>query len=159
MPDQKVEPNMDITEGGYVAIKSDTDASSRPHTAKDAVHLRRAVTARDCEMADPIFLSSPTQGRIEGIFMATSYQRLPHGAQGQLDQPWVFTSWSYMGQGSASDLQDSTAGTPIVIQHGGVLGFFRYAPVTGQMVDWCAGTAFEHVDEGFTLVDTDGAQD
>jgi len=46
-------------------------------------------------------------------------------------------------------------GSAILNENGDVLGFFRYAPKSGVMIDFCMGIAAQELlDRGFTLVDT-----
>ena len=103
--------------------------------------------------------SSPDRGCISGTLMRGSYQRVPSDDHGLPDQNWIYTTWYYMGQDSANALPDGMCGSAIWCEDGDVIGFFRYAPKSGAMKDWCAGIAADELtNRGFTLVDTSNRQ-
>ncbi|KAK2802807.1 hypothetical protein FQN50_007213 [Emmonsiellopsis sp. PD_5] len=109
----------------------------------DSIQLKRLASAKDLLAGECVFLDSPDTGCLAGNFMMTSFQRVASSTteqqQQQQEEQWVFTIWDYMGQDSASDLPDGMGGSAIWNEDGDVLGFFRYAPKTGIMKDWCAG--------------------
>jgi hypothetical protein len=81
-------------------------------------------------------------------------QRIPDDDHSNPQQLWVFTAWVYMGQGSASTLPDGMCGSTIWTSKGEVIGFFRQAPKSGVMKDWCVGIAADElVKRGYKLVD------
>ena len=125
----------------------------------EPVQLKRLASVDDHRSGDPVFLDSPDTGCISGTLMRSSYQRGPSDDHGLPDQNWIYTTWYYMGQDSANALPDGICGSAIWCEDGDVIGFFRYAPKSGVMKDWCAGIAADELtNRGFTLVDTSNRQ-
>ncbi|KAK0735128.1 hypothetical protein B0T26DRAFT_737567 [Lasiosphaeria miniovina] len=111
----------------------------------EPIPLRRLAEAESLGMQTKIALDSPDTGFIDG--------KLIHMLEPE--QSWIFTTWSYMGQGSAATLPEGMCGSAIWTEDGDVVGFFRYAPKEGEMKDWCAGIAADElIKRGFSLVDT-----
>ncbi|KAH8816449.1 hypothetical protein F5884DRAFT_776275 [Xylogone sp. PMI_703] len=125
----------------------------------EPVQLRRLAKSMDSRIGDWVFLGSPGGGCIGGSLKLTSYQRILDDGENESEESWIFTSWFYMGQESASSLPDGMCGSAIWREDGDVIGFFRYAPMGGAMKDWCCGTAADElIDRGFTMVDTTDRQ-
>jgi hypothetical protein len=100
-----------------------------------------------------VMLDSPDTGFIEGTLQLPSYTRIPSDDSLELEHNWVRTTWVYTGQDTSQDLPDGMCGSAIWDEDGAVFGFFRYAPKTGVMTDWCAGIAADElIDRGYTIV-------
>jgi hypothetical protein len=66
---------------------------------------------------------------------------------------WIKASWSYLGKGFTSNLEDGVCGSAIWTEDGKVIGFFRYAPALGPFQDWCLAVASDNViEKGFKIV-------
>lgn len=101
-----------------------------------------------------VMLDSPDTGFIDGMLKLSSYTRVPSDDPLEPGQHWISTTWVYTGQGMSQDLPDGMCGSAIWDEDGSVFGFFRYAPKTGVMTDWCAGIAADELmDRGYTIVD------
>ena len=139
---------------GLVRLQDDETFRNITFQNDDMFYLKKLSSAKDCRTGEYVFLDSPDTGCLEGNFMATSFQRVPSEDDGSLEQQWIFTIWDYMGQDSSA-LPAGMCGSAIWTQTGDVLGFLKYAPVSGVMKGWCAGTAADElIKRGFTLVVT-----
>jgi hypothetical protein len=100
-----------------------------------------------------VMLDSPDTGFIEGMLRLPSYTRIPSHDPLEPEQYWIRTTLAYTGQDTSQDLPDGMCGSAIWDEDGSVFGFFRYAPKTGVMADWCAGLAADELmDRGYTIV-------
>jgi hypothetical protein len=100
-----------------------------------------------------VMIDSPDTGLIEGTLRLSSYTRIPSDDHLEPEQNWIRTTWLYTGQDTSQDLPDGMCGSAIWDEDGSVFGFFRYAPKTGVMADWCAGLAADELmDRGYTIV-------
>ncbi|KAK0728777.1 hypothetical protein B0T26DRAFT_739017 [Lasiosphaeria miniovina] len=139
--------------GELIMEVSHTDVALNDDTPQP-VWLKKLTLTKECQTGDMVYLDSPDTGCIEGMLMKSSFQAVPSD-DGSPEQQWVFTAWYYLGQDSAINLPEEICGSAIWKKDGDVLGFFRYAPKEGFMMDWCAGIAAgELITRGFTLVNT-----
>lgn len=151
---------MKVTDTDIGLMKlADTESFSnvtfQSESISESVPLKRLGSVKKLQVGGFIYLGSPDTGSLEGSFMRSSFQRMPIDDRSAPEQPWVFTAWVYMGQGSASTLPDSMCGSAIWTSKGEVIGFFRYAPKSGVMKDWCVGMAADElIQRGYKLVDT-----
>ncbi|KIM96321.1 hypothetical protein OIDMADRAFT_44520 [Oidiodendron maius Zn] len=117
---------------------------------RGALRLQRLLTAKRYSI---LALDSPDTGFIEGTLAISAKMRVPVDDPLEPEQEWICTTWVYTGQGMSKDLPDGICGSAIWDEDGTVVGFFRYAPKTGVMTDWCAGIAAkELIERGFTIV-------
>jgi hypothetical protein len=118
---------------------------------RGALRLQRLSIAK--RYYSILALDSPDTGFIEGTLAISAKMRIPVNDSLEPEQEWISTAWVYTSQGMSKDLPDGICGSAIWDEDGAVIGFFRYAPKTGVMTDWCAGIAAkELMERGFTIV-------
>ncbi|KIW18100.1 hypothetical protein PV08_02387 [Exophiala spinifera] len=119
----------------------------------EPVQLKKFVRCEEYQRQSIIHLDSPDTGFIDGQYMAPSYKAIPVD-EGLPKLKWVSTTWYYMGEDSGTNLPAGMCGSAIWDEDGNVLGFFKYAPLNGAMVNWCNGVAADElINRGYTLVD------
>lgn len=117
--------------------------------------LKKFVSAKARPRFEIFNIDSPDTGSIAGTFMATSFQAIPLDDPNEPRQEWIFTTWLYQGENSATDLPAGMRGSAIWNDDGDVLGFLRYAINDGTMKGWCVGVAADElIKQGYTLVNT-----
>ena len=130
-----------------------SNVTFQSESISESVQLKRLGSVKKLRVGNFVYLDSPDTGSLEGSFMRSSFQRIPIDDHSAPEQLWVSSAWVYMGQGSASTLPDSMYGSAIWTSKGEVIGFFRYAPKSGVMNDWCVGIAADElIKRGYKLV-------
>lgn len=115
----------------------------------ESVRLQRLAVAK---RRDIIYLDSPDTGCIEGQVNYSSRRIIPSDDPFSVEQEWLFTFWTYMGQDSSTNLPNGMCGSAIWKTNGDVVGFFEYAPKEGVMVDFCTSVgAKELINRGYTM--------
>jgi hypothetical protein len=145
---------MEIAHTDIALVKLNTEKEFVNETFESnlggAMRLQRLFTAKRYSI---LALNSPDTGFIEGTLEIPARMRVPMDDPLEPEQEWICTTWVYTGQGMSEDLPDGICGSAIWDEDGAVIGFFRYAPKTGVMTDWCAGIAAkELMERGFTIV-------
>lgn len=121
----------------------------------DSVQLKGFTGALDRSMkyGDSVYMNSPWTGYGEGTYGPYVEDRIPRDDPFEPKQVWIQTRWLYLGQGFSHQAVDGACGSAIWNDDGNVLGFFGYAPASGQFLDWCLAVSVDHlVDRGFTIV-------
>lgn len=101
-------------------------------------HLSGLDSAIDTTIGHDAFMNNPFTGYSEGTFGGCAIQRILSDDPGAPALTWVRVRWAYLGQGSLQSLEDGVCGSAIWKSDGKVVGFFRYAPALGCLLDWCA---------------------
>ncbi|KAL2825017.1 hypothetical protein BDW59DRAFT_172526 [Aspergillus cavernicola] len=115
--------------------------------------LKESGRANTTRIGDSVYMDSPFSGFVERTMGAQSMLRVPSDDPNEPIQNWIRCQWSYMGQGSNTEMVDGMCGSAIWDEEHRVLGFFRYASRTGHFVDWCMTVAADHlINGGYKLV-------
>lgn len=117
-----------------------------------AFKLEGFVRAAETKIGADVFLDSPFSGFVEGTRGPHSLLQVPFDDPREPEQLWIRCQWDYMGQDTNKFMVDSMCGSAIWDQNHKVLGFFRYAPKSGVLMDWCMSVAADHLlDKGYTM--------
>lgn len=149
---------MEITHTDVAMVKLNTDKEFANVTFQNDIftepmQLRQFVRAGRTR-GGIVMLDSPDTGFIEGTLRLSSFTKIPSDNPLEPLQHWIRTTWVYTGQDTSQDLSHGICGSAIWDEDGSVFGFFRYAPNTGVMKDWCAGIAADELmDRGYTIFD------
>lgn len=117
------------------------------------IQLKKFVKSTDYPRRSIMCLDSPDTGYIEVDYLVPGFRAIPSD-DGSPMRDWVRTKWCYLGQDSGINFHQEMCGSAMWDKDGNVLGFFRYAPQQGAMVDWCVGIAADElINRGYTPVD------
>ncbi|KAF7563892.1 hypothetical protein G7046_g235 [Stylonectria norvegica] len=124
---------------------------------QEPVSLKSLTGKGGLKEYDIVYMDAPDTGLIEASRMAPSFVRIPVDDLLEPKQEWLQTTWFYLGQeGMEHALPAGIRGSAIWTADGRVAGFFRYAPQTGAMKNYCTGiSSDELIDRGYSLVQTD----
>ncbi|KAL1982646.1 hypothetical protein VTN96DRAFT_1016 [Rasamsonia emersonii] len=119
------------------------------------VRLQEFAQASEIHIGSELYMDNPFTGYAEGTCGPHSISRIPTDDPHKPEQLWIRTRWDYLGQGSSKQLEDGICGSAIWNGNNKVIGFFRYAPKSGQCVDLRFSVSAEHMmEKGFSIVDT-----
>ncbi|CAG7952191.1 unnamed protein product [Penicillium nalgiovense] len=135
---------METTEADLALVKLHDNIQFANETfqsplGRGPTQLQDFVSIDELQIGANVYMNSPFTGYSEGTCGPHGRMRVPSDDPSQ--HKWVKARWCYTGQGFAETLQDGVCGSAIWNDDGNVIGFFRYAPRSGQFRGWslCVG--------------------
>lgn len=109
--------------------------------------------AEELILVEFVYMDNAFAGYREGTVGFNAFTRVPADGSLGSETDWTETRWDYMGQGFSEHYVDGARGSVIWDGDGMVLGFFRFAPVSGHFVDWCQSVPAGYlIDSEYTVV-------